>query len=185
MLPLLLVTSVVIVFFISKMEPLFRTVQQKLDRLNTVLQENIAGARLVKAFVRADFESERFETANEDFTDHSVKVMRFMSTMSPALTVFVNIGMVIVIWAGGLQAIHGNMTDRADRGLHQLPAHHHDPPDHDDHALPNLGERHRLCQACQRGAGYRPRGAGCSRMRIALPEHGPRQGRFRECQLSL
>ena len=110
MLPLLVVTSAVIIFFIVKMEPLFRSVQQKLDRLNTVLQENIAGARLVKAFVRADFEGERFETANEAFTDHSVTVMRFMSSMSPALTVFVNIGMVIVIWAGGLQSIHGSLS---------------------------------------------------------------------------
>jgi ATP-binding cassette subfamily B multidrug efflux pump len=110
MLPLLLVTSVVIVFFVLKMEPIFRTVQQRLDRLNTVLQENIAGARLVKAFVRADFEGERFETANEAFTDHSVRVMRFMSGMSPALTVFVNVGMVIVIWAGGLQSIRGELT---------------------------------------------------------------------------
>jgi ATP-binding cassette subfamily B protein len=110
MLPLLLVTSGVIIFFIVKMEPLFRSVQQKLDRLNTVLQENIAGARLVKAFVRADFEGKRFEVANEDFTDYSVQVMRFMSTMSPALTVFVNIGMVVVIWAGGLQAIRGELS---------------------------------------------------------------------------
>ena len=110
MLPLLLITSAVIVFFIVKMEPLFRSVQQKLDRLNTVLQENIAGARLVKAFVRADFEGARFETANEEFTDHSVEVMRFMSTMSPVLTVFVNIGMVIVIWVGGLQAIRGDLS---------------------------------------------------------------------------
>jgi ATP-binding cassette subfamily B protein len=110
MLPLLVITSAVIVFFIVKMEPLFRSVQQKLDRLNNVLQENIAGVRLVKSFVRADFEGERFETANEAFTDHSVKVMRFMSSMSPALTVFVNIGMVIVIWAGGLQSIHGSLT---------------------------------------------------------------------------
>jgi ATP-binding cassette subfamily B multidrug efflux pump len=110
MLPLLLVTSIVIVFFIVKMEPLFRSVQQKLDRLNNVLQENIAGARLVKAFVRADFEGERFEAANESYTDHSVRVMRFMSSMSPALTIFVNIGMVIVIWAGGLQSIRGILT---------------------------------------------------------------------------
>jgi ATP-binding cassette subfamily B protein len=108
--PLLLVTSLVIIFFISRMEPLFLSVQQRLDRLNNVLQENIAGARLVKAFVRADFENNRFESANEGFTANSVRVMRFMSTMSPALTVFVNIGMVIVIWAGGLQAIRGTMT---------------------------------------------------------------------------
>ncbi len=94
MLPLLVVTSVLIVFFIAKMEPLFQTVQQKLDRLNNVLQENISGVRLVKAFVRDDFEGERFEVANEDVTDRSIRVMKFMATMSPALTMCVNIGMV-------------------------------------------------------------------------------------------
>lgn len=110
MLPLLLVTSAIIVFFVLKMEPLFRLVQQKLDKLNTVLQENIAGVRLVKAFVRADFEGKRFEIVNDAFTDHSIQVMRFMVTMSPILTICVNIGMVIVIWAGGLEAIRGNLT---------------------------------------------------------------------------
>jgi len=110
MIPLLLVTSAVIIIFSIKMEPMFRIVQQKLDRLNTVLQENIAGARLVKAFVRANHEGERFEVANEDLTHNTVRVMQFMSTMTPALTIFVNIGMVTVIWAGGLQAIHGSMT---------------------------------------------------------------------------
>ncbi|MGB8212363.1 MAG: ABC transporter ATP-binding protein [Anaerolineales bacterium] len=110
MVPLLIVTSAVIIFFTVKMEPLFRSVQQKLDRLNNVLQENVAGARLVKAFVRADFEGERFETSNEAFTEQSVKVMQFMSSMSPALTVFINIGMVIVIWVGGIQSIHGSLT---------------------------------------------------------------------------
>jgi ATP-binding cassette subfamily B protein len=75
-----------------------------------VLQENIAGARLVKAFVRADFEGKRFEAANENFTSHSARVMRVMSTMTPALTICVNIGMVIVIWAGGQQAIHGDLS---------------------------------------------------------------------------
>jgi ATP-binding cassette subfamily B protein len=108
--PLLLITSGVIVFFVSRMEPLFLSVQQRLDRLNNVLQENISGVRVVKAFVRTDFENQRFESTNESYTDHSVRVMRFMSIMSPALTVFVNIGMVIVIWVGGLQVIHGNMT---------------------------------------------------------------------------
>jgi ATP-binding cassette subfamily B protein len=110
MLPLLLVTSVILVFFTTKMEPLFQFVQQKLDRLNTVLQENVAGVRLIKAFVRADFEGERFEAANKNYTDESVRVMQFMSSMSPALTVCVNIGMVIVIWAGGLQSIYGTLT---------------------------------------------------------------------------
>ncbi len=111
MLPLLLVTSVIIVFFSIKMEPLFLSVQQKLDQLNTVLQENIAGARLVKAFVRADHESQRFAAVNEDFTERHVKVMTFMSTMSPVLTFFVNIGIVLVVYTGGLRVIQGNMTD--------------------------------------------------------------------------
>jgi ATP-binding cassette subfamily B multidrug efflux pump len=110
LIPLLVITTFVIVFFISKMEPLFRSVQQRLDRMNTVLQENIEGARIVKAFVRAIFENQRFETSNEAYTDHSVKVMRFMSTMSPALTVFINVGMVWVLYKGGMLVIEGQMN---------------------------------------------------------------------------
>ena len=110
MLPLLFITSAIIVFFVGKTEPLFRLAQQKLDRLNTVLQENIAGVRVVKAFVRADFEAQQFEAANEDYAANSIRVMQFMTNMVPALTVFVNLGIVTVIWAGGLQAIRGELT---------------------------------------------------------------------------
>jgi ATP-binding cassette subfamily B protein len=110
LLPLLLLTSALIIFFVVRMEPLFRSLQHKLDGLNTVLQENIAGARLVKSFVRADFESDRFEAASEAFTDRSVRVMRIMSSMSPVLTMCVNIGVVIVIWLGGIHSIEGDMT---------------------------------------------------------------------------
>jgi ATP-binding cassette subfamily B protein len=108
--PVLLVTSTVIILFSVKTEPLFRVVQQKLDRLNTVLQENISGSRLIKAFVRAEHETGRFEAANEDLTDHTVQVMQLMSSMSPALTIFINIGMILVIWSGGIQVIHGSLT---------------------------------------------------------------------------
>lgn len=110
MVPLLLVTSAIIVFFVVKMEPFFRTVQQKLDRLNNVLQENVAGVRLVKSFVRADFEAARFERTNDAFTEQSAKVMQFMASMTPILTVCINIGMVVVIWVGGLDAIRGELT---------------------------------------------------------------------------
>ena len=108
--PVLLATIIVIVFFISRMGPLFMTVQKKLDRLNTVLQENIAGVRLVKAFVRARFEDERFAEANEDYTRRNIRVMRFMAVLSPAMSIFVNIGIVMVIWIGGIQASVGNVT---------------------------------------------------------------------------
>jgi ATP-binding cassette, subfamily B, multidrug efflux pump len=110
LLPVLLATIVVIIFFISRMGPLFMTVQKKLDRLNTVLQENIAGIRLVKAFVRARFEDQRFAEANEDYTHRNVRVMRFMAVLSPAMSIFVNIGIVMVIWIGGIQASVGNVT---------------------------------------------------------------------------
>jgi len=109
-LPVLLATSVVIIFFVSRMGPLFLTVQKKMDRLNTVLQENIAGVRLVKAFVREKHESERFAVVNEDYADRNIHVMRFMATLSPAMSVFVNLGMVIVIWAGGIQSINGDVS---------------------------------------------------------------------------
>jgi ATP-binding cassette subfamily B protein len=110
MVPLLLVSAIVIIFFSIKMEPLFRQVQLKLDRLNTVLQENIAGARLVKAFVRDQREGQRFEVANQDFTLRNISVMKMQASMSPILTMFINMGIVLVIYSGGLQIIHGSMT---------------------------------------------------------------------------
>jgi ATP-binding cassette subfamily B protein len=110
LLPLLLFTSGLIALFVLKMEPLFGSVQQRLDGLNTVLQENIAGARLVKSFVRGDFETDRFERANEAYTDRSVRVLQILSAMSPVLTFCVNIGLVIVIWAGGIASVRGELT---------------------------------------------------------------------------
>ena len=141
MLPVLAVTAVIIVLFVARMEPLFSSVQQRLDRLNTVLQENIAGARLVKSFVRADFEGERFEAANEELTGRSVKVLQIMSSMSPTLTMCVNVGMVIVIWVGGIQCDPRGAHRRADRCLHELPPHHDDAAHHDDDPLEHLGRR--------------------------------------------
>jgi ATP-binding cassette, subfamily B, multidrug efflux pump len=111
MLPLLIITSGIIALFSIKMGPMFLTMQQKLDRLNTVLQENIAGVRVVKSFVRARFEGQRFEQANEDFTECNIRVAQLMSILGPILTFALNIGIVIVIWSGGLQSIRlGNLS---------------------------------------------------------------------------
>ncbi|MDR3630200.1 MAG: ABC transporter ATP-binding protein [Desulfocapsaceae bacterium] len=108
--PLLAVTLAIIVFFTLRMEPLFHLVQQKFDGLNIVLQENVAGARLVKSFVRGTYEGRRFEAANEDFTVQSTRVARFLAIMTPMLTICVNIGMVIVIWVGGEDSVRGGLT---------------------------------------------------------------------------
>ena len=110
MMPIFIVGAVVIFFFSAKMEPFFSTVQQRLDRLNTVLQENIAGARLIKAFVRGEYETERFEIANDNLARENVRVMKIMASMSPILTMLINIGIILVVWLGGLQSIQGDLT---------------------------------------------------------------------------
>jgi ATP-binding cassette subfamily B protein len=110
LLPLFFVTGVMIVVFIVKLSPLFLIVQQKLDAVNTVLQENISGVRVVKAFVRADHENQRFEVANDDFTEKNVKVMQWMAFLFPVLTLLINVGIVIVYWRGGLQAMTGDLS---------------------------------------------------------------------------
>jgi len=108
--PVMLLTVAVVWFFIYKLGPLFTRMQKKLDNLNTVLQENIAGVRVVKAFAHRQHEEERFETANEAFTGMHIKIMRFMSNFSPALTFLINMAIVVVIWAGGIQAINGSLS---------------------------------------------------------------------------
>jgi len=110
MVPLLLLTSATVGFFATRMEPLFRAVQEKLDRLNNVLQENVAGVQVVKAFVRADHERARFGDANEDLTRRSIRVMEFMSTMGPVLTLLVNTAVVVVVWVGGQRSIRGDLS---------------------------------------------------------------------------
>jgi ATP-binding cassette subfamily B protein len=110
LLPLLLITAVLIIIFITRMGSLFLTVQKKLDTLNTVLQENISGVRVVKAFVRTKRENERFEEANEGYTQFTVKIMQLMATLFPTLMILINVGIVIIIWAGGIQSINGDLS---------------------------------------------------------------------------
>ena len=105
--------------------------------------------------------------------------MQFMSSMSPSLSIFVNIGIVVVIWAGGLQAIRGDVYHRADRGLRQLPADHHGAADDHGHAGEHLGGRHGLGRAHQRSAGCRPRGAGCARRPGPAGQRPPRRWSLR------
>ena len=108
--PILVIAMVVIFYFSSRMEPVYRAVQEKLDRLNTVLQENIAGAELIKSFVRDSHEEARFEVTNQDFTASSIRVMQFMTLMSPLVNFSINLAIILIIWMGGLQTIRGELT---------------------------------------------------------------------------
>lgn len=85
---------------IKKAYPLFYMVQSKLDRLNTRLQENLAGKRVVKAFVREEFEEEKFKEANEDLTQNSIKATRTVSFMNPAMQVLLNGAIIAALWIG-------------------------------------------------------------------------------------
>ncbi|RXZ83676.1 ABC transporter ATP-binding protein [Paenibacillaceae bacterium] len=80
--------------------PLFRTLQQRLDQANTVLQENSAGIRVVKAFVRSAFERARFGRANSDYLETGLKSARVVGLNGPLITLLLNLGIVAVLWYG-------------------------------------------------------------------------------------
>lgn len=98
--PILLIIMTIL---IKKAYPLFYKVQGKLDKLNTRLQENLAGKRLVKAFVREDYEEEKFQTANDDLTDITVKASRTASLMNPLMQIVLNTAIIAALWFGSKQ----------------------------------------------------------------------------------
>lgn len=89
--------------------PLFEKMQVKLDGVNTVLQENLSGIRVVKAFVRAKHEQKRFNTANKDYTETAIKAVRLMSLNMPLMMLVLNASIVAVLWFGGLQSWNGSL----------------------------------------------------------------------------
>ena len=89
--------------------PLFTKLQQKLDKVNSVIRENLIGVRVVKAFVRADFENSRFNTASKDLSDITVKSSRLMSLIMPIMMLVMNLSIIAVIWFGGIQINKGTM----------------------------------------------------------------------------
>ena len=90
--------------------PRFEIIQQKLAELNTVLQENLAGIRLVKAFAREPYEAQRFTQSNEDLLQENLTVARTMSSAIPAFFAMGNFGTLIVIWFGGTLVIRTQLT---------------------------------------------------------------------------
>ena len=103
------VVLVVIVWVVDKAYPLFSRVQAQLDGLNTVMQENLAGVRVVKAFARSDYEMGRFQRTNEDLMTVNIRAVRLVSVTMPLMTLVLNLGMVGAIWLGGVQVTAGEM----------------------------------------------------------------------------
>lgn len=104
--PLMLIC---ILSIITKGFSLFAKMQTKVDNLNSTVQENATNIRVVKSFVREDYEIDKFETANSDLKLSGLKAMRTMILISPIVTLFMNLTVLAVIWFGGNIVIGGDM----------------------------------------------------------------------------
>ena len=99
-LPILLVTLIIV---LSRAIPMYSTIQKKLDSVNSVVQENVSGARVVKAYVCEDHEYERFAEANNGLCDVNYRVLKLMAITTPMLTVLQNAAVIALIWIGGAE----------------------------------------------------------------------------------
>lgn len=89
--------------------PYFMKVQRALDRVNSVMREYLSGIRVVKAFNRFSYEVDRFDEANQGLTDVAISAMRIMAVFTPGISLAVNLGIIVVLWLGGLRVNSGQM----------------------------------------------------------------------------
>ena len=89
--------------------PLFRSVQKKIDRVNQVLREKLMGVRVIRAFVKDDYEARRFDQANKDLMQTTLKVNRLMAFGIPSLMAIMNLAMVAIVWFGSIRIDSGAM----------------------------------------------------------------------------
>jgi ATP-binding cassette subfamily B protein len=104
------ITSLVIWLLLRRIVPLFRLMQVRIDRINLVLREQISGIRVIRAFVRTGLEESRFNDANTDLMDNTLKVTRTFSVMFPLLGLILNLSSVAVIWIGASLVGDGSMS---------------------------------------------------------------------------
>ncbi|MEN0086139.1 MAG: ABC transporter ATP-binding protein [Leifsonia sp.] len=104
--PALLVAVSII---IARMVPLFRRMQDRIDRVNRVLREQLSGIRVVRAFVREDVETTRFRVANDEVTDTALKAGRLFALMFPIVMLVLNVSSVAVIWFGAFRVQDGSL----------------------------------------------------------------------------
>ena len=101
---------VVLIYVFGRISmPLFKAIQEKIDRLNLVLREVLTGIRVVRAFNRVDYEKERFDEANLDLTGTTIKANKLMAALMPAMMLILNFTIIIIIWFGGIRIDNGYM----------------------------------------------------------------------------
>jgi ATP-binding cassette subfamily B protein len=109
-LPILPIALLMFMAFGALSQPLFTKVQVKLSTLNTILQENLAGIKVVKAFAREKQEGERFDQAAEDLMHQQITVIKIFSFLFPIVFLVANLGQVLVLFFGGRQILGGTLT---------------------------------------------------------------------------
>ncbi|HLX59619.1 MAG TPA: ABC transporter ATP-binding protein [Ktedonobacteraceae bacterium] len=102
-----LVATIVLLF--SRAIPLFRSIQVKLDRINLILDEGLTGVRVVRAFDRQQYEEQRFDVANRDLTDVTIRVNRMVAALMPAMMFVLNVSSVAILWFGSIRVNNGDM----------------------------------------------------------------------------
>ena len=101
--------ATVVAFMVVRAVPLFRSMQKKIDRINGVLRENLSGIRVIRAFVRTDYEQRRFADVNADLTATALSVTRLFAVALPALMLIMNLSTVAIMWFGGHLVDNGQM----------------------------------------------------------------------------
>ncbi len=101
---------IIVVYFMAKTAPMFGRLQHKLDNVNTVMQENVSGARVVKAYVKEEYEKKRFEKSNKELVDTQLDVLLLLSYMTPVMNIILNLSVVAVIKIGAFQVKAGVIT---------------------------------------------------------------------------
>ncbi len=103
-------TALVLAVFVGRLGPMFRSLQVKLGALNTILQENVAGVRVVRAFAREPFEAVRYDVANRDLLEQGLQVRRTVANAFPLLFSVGTVGVGLVTWMGAVQIIRATLT---------------------------------------------------------------------------
>ncbi len=101
---------VIAVYFLAKANPMFGILQKKLDNVNNVIQENVAGARVVKAYVKEEYEKDRFGRANGELVGTQLRVLELFSYMTPLMNIVLNVSIVAIIKVGAVEVADGAAT---------------------------------------------------------------------------
>jgi len=104
--PILIISIIVIM---SRAIPLFQIMQKKIDKINLILDEGLAGVRVIRAFDRTNHETSRFAVANLDLTDTAIKVNRIVAALMPIMMLVLNISTVAILWFGSIRINNGDM----------------------------------------------------------------------------